>query len=285
MDRRIIQLHDEYTHRPLDRRVFLDRLARLAGGTAAAAALLPLLEPDYAHAQQVPADDPRLKAERVTFPGGDGQVSGYLARPAGEGRLPAVIVIHENRGLNPHTEDVARRAALAGFLALAPDLLSPLGGTPEDPDQAREMIGRLDGGQTVADLRSAVSWLAEAEGSNGKVGVVGFCWGGGMANALAVAEPDLGAAVVFYGMSPDPGQVASIQAPLLLHYAGLDDRINASVPAYEEALRSAGKRHEIHRYEGVNHAFLNDTSAQRYDAEAADLAWKRTVAFLHGTLD
>lgn len=285
MDRRIIQLHDEYTHRPLDRRVFLDRLARLAGGTAAAAALLPLLEPDYAHAQQVPADDPRLKAERVTFPGGDGQVSGYLARPAGEGRLPAVIVIHENRGLNPHTEDVARRATLAGFLALAPDLLSPLGGTPEDPDQAREMIGRLDGGQTVADLRSAVSWLAEAEGSNGKVGVVGFCWGGGMANALAVAEPDLGAAVVFYGMSPDPGQVASIQAPLLLHYAGLDDRINASVPAYEEALRSAGKRHEIHRYEGVNHAFLNDTSAQRYDAEAADLAWKRTVAFLHGTLD
>ena len=285
MDRRIIQLYDEYTHRPLDRRVFLDRLARLAGGTAAAAALLPLLEPDYAHAQQVPADDPRLKAERVTFPGGDGQVSGYLARPAGEGRLPAVIVIHENRGLNPHTEDVARRAALAGFMALAPDLLSPLGGTPEDPDQAREMIGRLDGGQTVADLRSAVSWLAEAEGSNGKVGAVGFCWGGGMANALAVAEPDLGAAVVFYGMSPDPGQVASIQAPLLLHYAGLDDRINASVPAYEEALRSAGKRHEIHRYEGVNHAFLNDTSAQRYDAEAADLAWKRTVAFLHGTLD
>lgn len=284
MDRRIIELYDEYTHRPLERRVFLDRLARLAGGTAAAAALLPLLEPDYSHAQQVPADDPRLKAERVTFPGSTGPVSGYLARPAGDAPAPAVIVIHENRGLNPHTEDVARRAALAGFLALAPDMLSPLGGTPPDADRAREMIGRLDRQEAISNLRSAVSWLAGAPGSTGRVGAVGFCWGGGMVNALAVAEPELAAAVVFYGMSPAAEEVDSIRAPLLLHYAGLDERINASVPAYEEALKRAGKRYEIHRYEGANHAFLNDTSAERYNAEAAALAWDRTVQFLRGTL-
>lgn len=284
MDRRIMELYDEYTHKPLERRVFLDRLARLAGGTAAAAALLPLLEPNYANAQQVPADDPRLRMERVTFQGSTGPVSGYLARPSGDEDVPAVIVIHENRGLNPHTEDVVRRAALAGFAALAPDMLSPLGGTPDDPDRAREMIGQLDRQQTVADLRSAVSWLAEAPGSNGNVGVVGFCWGGGMANALAVAEPELDAAVVFYGMSPAPEEVGSIQAPLLLHYAGRDNRINASVPAYEEALKRAGKRYELHMYEDVDHAFLNDTSAERYDAEAAELAWNRTVDFLRSTL-
>jgi carboxymethylenebutenolidase len=284
MDRRIMELYDEYTHRPLERRVFLERLTRLAGGTAAATALLPLLEPNYANAQQVPADDPRLRTERVTFQGSTGPVSGYLARPAGDEDVPAVILIHENRGLNPHTEDVARRTALAGFMALAPDMLSPLGGTPDNPDRAREMIGQLDRQQTVADLRSAVSWLGEAPGSNGNVGVVGFCWGGGMANALAAAEPELDAAVVFYGMSPAPEEVGTIQAPLLLHYAGRDNRINASVPAYEEALRGAGKRYELHMYEDVDHAFLNDTSAERYDAEAAELAWNRTVEFLRSTL-
>ena len=284
MDRRIIELYDEYTHAPLERRVFLERLARLAGGTAAAYSLLSVLENDYAHAQQVPADDSRIATERITYDGESGPVSGYLARPAGGGEAPAVIVIHENRGLNAHIEDVARRAALAGFMALAPDMLSPLGGTPDDPDQAREMIGQLDMGTTVADLRSAVAWLANHEAGTGKVGVMGFCWGGGMVNRLAVAEPELDAAVVFYGSSPNPEEVPSISAPLLLHYAGLDERINQTVPAYRDALDLSDKRFTLHMYEGVEHAFHNDANAARYDADAAALAWGRTVDFLRREL-
>lgn len=284
MDRRIIELYDEYTHKPLERRVFLERLALLAGGTAAAYTLLSVLENDYARAQQVPADDSRIETQRVTYDGTSDPVNGYLARPAGGGKAPAVIVIHENRGLNAHIEDVARRAALAGFVALAPDMLSPLGGTPDDPDRAREMIGQLDTRTTVANLRAAVAWLAEHEAGTGQVGAMGFCWGGGMVNRLAVAEPGLDAAVVFYGSSPNPEEVPSIGAPLLLHYAGLDERINQTVPAYRDALDLSDKRFTLHMYEGVEHAFHNDTNAARYDAEAAALAWERTVDFLRREL-
>ncbi|HYE01202.1 MAG TPA: dienelactone hydrolase family protein [Alphaproteobacteria bacterium] len=280
MDQRLIDLYDEYTHAPLERRVFLDRLAKLAGGTAAAAAVLPLLEGGYAHAQTVPADDPRIRTERVEYPGRGGAVKGLLAWPANPaGRLPAVVVIHENRGLNPHIEDVARRFAVAGHLALAPDLLSPLGGTPADADAARAAIGKLDREQTLGNLDAALAYLAGHQAGNGKVGSVGFCWGGGMSGALATRNPDLDAAVVYYGQAPEAAAVPAIRAPLLLHYAGLDARINEGVPAFEAALKAAGKPYELHMYEGANHAFNNDTSAERYNAEAAKLAWDRTLAF------
>lgn len=280
IDRRIIELYDEYTHAPLDRRVFIDRLAKLAGGAAAAFALLPALENNYARAAVVAADDPALKTARVSFPGGAGPVNGYLAVPADGKRAPAVVVVHENRGLNAHIEDVARRVAKAGFIALAPDLLTPLGGTPTDEDKARELIGQTRPAQAVADLQGAVAWLAGREGGNGKVGSVGFCWGGGMSNRLAVAEPGLGAAVVYYGPSPAAEDVPKIKAPLLLHYAGLDKRINDGVPAYVAALQAANKSFEKYEYEGVDHAFNNDANAARYNAAAADLAWGRTIAFL-----
>lgn len=279
MDRRIIALYDEYTHAPLDRRIFLERLAKLAGGTAAAFALLPLLENNYAHAEMVPANDPSLTSERVSFAGAGGELKGYLVHPKASGKRGSVIVIHENRGLNAHIEDVARRAAKAGFNAFAPDLLSPLGGTPTNEDQAREMIGKLDAKQVTENLRAAVAWLAKRPDSNGKVGAVGFCWGGGTVNDLAVAEPNLGAGVVFYGRSPTADQVANIKAPLLLNYAGLDTRINEAVPGYKEALDKAGKKATIYMYDGVDHAFHNDTNAARYNKAAADLAWGRTIEF------
>jgi len=284
VDQRVIDLYDEYTHRPLERRVFLERLAKLAGSAAAAMALLPALQNDYALAAQVPPDDPGLEAKRVDFPGGAGKVKGYLARPKKGDRLPAVIVIHENRGLNAHIEDVTRRAAKAGFLALAPDCLSASGGTPADEDQARERIGALDRQAVIEDLKRARRWLASHKHANGHVGAVGFCWGGGMVNQLAVADPELRAGVVFYGMSPAPEQVASIKAKLLLHYAGLDERINAGLPAYEAALEQAGVSYTLHMYDGVQHAFHNDANAARYDAAAAALAWKRTIDFLTATL-
>jgi len=279
MDRRIIELYDEYTHAPLERRVFLERLAALAGGTAAAYALIPLLENNYAMAQQVSENDPALMIERVKYPGSNGEVSAYLAKPAGDGRYPAVIVIHENRGLNPHIEDVTRRLAKAGFLALGVDLLSSLGGTPSDPDQAREMIGKLDQGQVTGDLRAGLQWLKSRPDCSGKIGTVGFCWGGGQVNQFAVAEPSLNAAVVFYGRSPEAAQVPSIVAPLLLQYAGLDGRINEGVPAYIAALQAAGKKYVTYTYDGVDHAFHNDTNAARYNKDAAELAWTRTLAF------
>lgn len=280
MDRGIIELYDEYTHAPLERRVFLDRLAKLAGGTAAAYALLPLLENNYAKAQIVAADDPGLKTARVAYPGPAGDVQGYLAAPADGGRKPAVIVIHENRGLNAHIEDLARRAAKAGFLALAPDLLTPLGGTPKDEDKARELIGQTKPADAVANLQAAVTWLASHPQATGKVGAVGFCWGGGMSNRLAIAEPRLGAAVVFYGPSPAVEDVPKIKAPLQLHYAGLDKRINDGVPPYTDALEANDKAFEMHMYDGVDHAFNNDANAARYNADAAKLAWGRTIDFL-----
>lgn len=284
MDQRIIDLYDEYTHAPLPRRVFLERLTLLAGGAAGIPAILSQIEPNYALAAQVPENDPGIDAAMTGYPGPAGTVKAYRAAPKGLGKAPAVIVIHENRGLNPYVQDVARRVAKAGFVALAPDLLSPLGGTPADPDQARDLIAKLDRAAVVKDLQAAMTALRADAAVTGKVGAVGFCWGGGMVNQLAVAAPDLDAGVAFYGPTPEPAQAAAIKAPLLLHYAGLDQRINAGIPAYDEALKKAGVKHEIFMYEGVNHAFHNDTSAERFDKAAADLAWDRTIAFLKSAL-
>jgi carboxymethylenebutenolidase len=284
MDQRIIDLYDAYTHGALPRRDFMDRLSQLAGGAAAAAALLGVLQNDYARAAVIAGDDPRIVAETVTYEAAGGKVGGYLARLKGGAKRPAVIVIHENRGLNPHIEDVTRRLAVGGFLAFGVDALSPLGGTPADEDKAREMIGTLNGDETLARYAAAVPFLATRPESNGKVGAVGFCWGGGMANRLAAAGTPLAAAVAYYGMPLPPEAVPKITAPLLLHYAGLDERINAGVPAFEEALKKNKKVYELHTYPGANHAFNNDTNAARYNKEAADLAWGRTIAFLKKTL-
>jgi len=282
MRQEIIQLYDEYTHERLGRRVFMDRLKQLAGGTAAAAALLPVLENNYAKAAMVPDDDDRVVTERVTF--GD-QMEGYLARPANAaGPLPGVVVIHENRGLNPHIEDVTRRVALEGFVALGPDFLAPVGGTPEDQDQGREMIRSLDAAATVQNAVDAVAYLQGLDITTDKVGVIGFCWGGGMANQVAVHSPVVAAAVPYYGSQPSAGDAANIKAALVLQYAGLDDRINSGIADYEAALKNAGVDYTVQVYEGVNHAFNNDTNEARYDQEAAELAWSRTIAFLHQQL-
>jgi carboxymethylenebutenolidase len=281
----MIKLYDDYTHLTLDRRRFMDSLTKLTGSAAAAAAIVPLIAANSAQAAIVPADDTRIVTETVTFLGSSGQVSGYLARPANAaGKLPAVLVIHENRGLNPHIQDVTRRFAVEGFLAFGVDFLSPAGGTPADEDKAREMIGKLDRKVVVADGVAAVDFLRKHEAGNGKVGTVGFCFGGAISNQIAVADPALNAAVVFYGSSPAPEQVPAIKARMLLHYAGDDERINADVPAYEAALKAAGTSYTLHMYEGVNHAFNNDTAAARYNKEAADLAFSRTVAFLKEVL-
>jgi len=279
----MIRLYDEYTHLTYDRRAFMRRLTALAGSASAAAAIAPLLAADKARAAMVAPDDERVKTERISWEGANGtQMSGYLATPRGEDvPWPAVMVIHENRGLNAHIEDVARRTALGGFLALAPDFLSPAGGTPDDEDRARQMIGELDAAATVENAVATVEYLKGRSDVNGKVGAIGFCWGGGVVNQVAVhAGADLAAGVAFYGRTPEPSEVGRIEAAMLLHYAGLDDRINQGVPAYEAALKQAGTRHEIHMYEGVNHAFHNDTSAARYDEKAAELAWQRTMTFL-----
>jgi carboxymethylenebutenolidase len=278
----MIDAYDEYTHLTLDRRGFMEKLTKLAGSGAAAAAIAPLLAANAAKAAQVPADDARLKGENITWPGAEGvEMKGYLVRSAEtSGKLGAVIVIHENRGLNEHIRDVARRLALENFLVLAPDFLSPLGGTPADEDKAREMFSQFDPKNTAAQGVATVEFLKNNQDSNGKVGAVGFCWGGGTVNNLAVASPDLVAAVAYYGQQPKPEDVPKIKAALLLHYAGMDERINAGIDAYRKALEAAGKEFNIYVYEGAQHAFNNDTSQARYDKQAADLAWERTVAFL-----
>jgi carboxymethylenebutenolidase len=279
MEQKIIDLYDRYTHGGMSRRAFFDKLVMLAGGTAAATALLPVLENNYAHADTVAEDDPRVKGEMVTFKAGAQDVSGYLVGPAAEGKYPAVVVVHENRGLNPHTKDVARRLAADGFLAMAVDFLSPIGGTPADQDKAREMIGTLQAPDVTSWAQGAVAYLRGHEASNGKVGAVGFCWGGGVIGRLAVAEPTLDAGVVYYGSQPPAEDVGKIEAPLLLNYAGTDERINAGIPAFEEALKKNNKEYTLHMYEGAQHAFLNDTNEARYNKEAADLAWSRTLDF------
>jgi carboxymethylenebutenolidase len=279
MDQKIIDLYGEYTTNRLDRRGFLKKLIKLAGGTAAAAALLPLLESSDVQAQVVPGDDPRLHTEYIKYPGETGEVRAYLARPKGDDKLPGVIVIHENRGLLPHIEDVNRRVALEGFLAIAPDALSPLGGTPADVDEARSLMRKLDYPSTVKNFVSAVKYLKTHPQTTGKVGCVGFCWGGAMTNQVAVNSPDLAAAVPFYGRQPEAGDVPKIKASLLCHYGGLDERINEGIKAFEAALKAASIEYKIYIYEGAQHAFFNDTSAERYNKEAAQLAWKRTIAF------
>jgi carboxymethylenebutenolidase len=283
MDQRIIELYDHFTHGVIDRRTFLDRLAEVAGSTAAAIAILPLLKNDYARAAVVAPDDARLAIDTVSYDASGTRINGTLARLKSKGKRPAVIVIHENRGLNPHIEDIARRLALEGFLALAVDMLTPLGGTPADEDKARDMFAALNLDETGRRAAAAVPFLEHHAESTGNVGAVGFCWGGGMVNRVAVLSPDLKAGVAYYGAQPPAEQVKSIQAPLLLHYAGLDERIDAGIPAYEAALKANNKRFTIYVYPGVNHAFNNDTG-NRYDKPAADLAWSRTIAFFKDNL-
>ena len=280
MDRKIIDLYDEYIHDLLDRREFLKRLSILAGGVAAAQALLPLLENRDARAEVVSKDDSRLQIDNIRYPGATGDVRAHFARPKGDEKLPGVVIIHENRGLVPHIQDVARRVALEGFLAMAPDALSPIGGTPEDPDKARELIGKLDGPSTTQNYVAAVRYLKTHPASTGKVGVVGFCWGGALANQVAVDSPEVLAVVPFYGRQPATEDVPKIKASLQLHYAGLDEGINKGIPAYEAALKKASVDYKIYMYDGAQHAFLNDTSAERYNKEAAQLAWQRTISFL-----
>jgi carboxymethylenebutenolidase len=279
MDQKIIDLFDEFTHGGMDRRDFMSRLASIAGGMSAAIAVLPKLENDYRHPGMVSPDDARIRADYLTYPGASGGVRAYGAAPQGDGPFPAVIVIHENRGLNPHIEDVTRRAAAAGFWSMAPDALSPLGGTPEDVDEARSRMRQLDAEQTNGDFLAAIPFAQSHEMSTGRVGCVGFCWGRAMANRLAVRSPELAAAVAFYGRQPAASDVPEIRAAVQLHYAGLDERINAGIADYQAALDATRVHYELHMYEGVNHAFHNDTSPTRYNEAAARLAWQRTIEF------
>jgi carboxymethylenebutenolidase len=279
MRQELMDLCEGYSHGSLDRRDFLKRLALVAGGTAAASALMPMLE-NSARAQVTAKDDARLIAETVKYAGETGEVRAYFARPKGDTKLAGVVVIHENRGLNAHIEDVTRRIALEGFLALAPDALSPLGGTPEDSEKAPALLGQLDKEKNTKNFVAAVKYLKTHPLSTRKVGVVGFCWGGAMANQVAVHSPDLVAAVPYYGASPASEDVPKIKASLLLHYAGMDERINAGIPAFEAALKAAGVNYKIYIYEGAQHAFNNDMAPTRYNKDAAQLAWQRTIAFL-----
>ncbi len=277
MDQKIITLFDSYTH-GMTRRAFLDKLTLLVGSTTAATALLPVLENNYAFAAMVPENDPRLVlTEGEIAPG----IKGLLAVPKdAAGKLPAVLVIHENRGLNPHIKDVTRRMALEGFVAFGADYLAPLGGTPGDEEKAKEMIGTLKPEDQMAYSQAALKALIAHPQGTGKAGAMGFCWGGGAVNALAVADPALAAGVAYYGRQAPAADVPKIKAPLMLHYASLDERINAGIAEYEAALKAANKSFELHMYEGANHAFNNDANAARYNKEAADLAWGRTVGFL-----
>jgi carboxymethylenebutenolidase len=278
MDQRLVDLFNSYTHGGMSRRAFLDRFRAIAGGAAAASALLPLFDYNYAAAETVTESDPRLSGTMIDIPGIAG-LKGYLATPKSAGPHGSVVVIHENRGLNPHIKDVTRRVAVEGFTALGVDCLGPLGGTPDDSDKAGEMFASLKPEDALADIRAAFSALKARAGGNGKVGAVGFCWGGGIVNGLAVAEPTLDAGVAYYGRQPSADQVPAIKAPLLLHYAGLDQGTNAGIPTYEAALKQAGKTYEIFVYPNTNHGFNNDTTEARYDKAAADLAWGRTVGF------
>jgi carboxymethylenebutenolidase len=279
----VLKLFDSFVHGFIDRRAFIERAGRFLAVGASAGAVLEALEPHFAEAQQVAKDDPRIKTSFVDIssPEGNGSIRGYLAQPAqAQGRLPTILVVHENRGLNPHIEDIARRIALANFIALAPDALTPLGGYPGDEDKARELFTKLDQAKTRNDFIASVRYLQKLPEANGKVGVVGFCYGGGIANFLATRLPDLQAAAPFYGTQPPAEDIAKIKAPLLIHYAEKDDRINAGWPAYEAGLKAANISYEAFVYPGVQHGFNNDTTP-RYDAEAAKLAWTRTIDFFN----
>ena len=280
-DPHILEIFDGYVHGKITKREFMAQAGRYTAAGVTGAMILEQLQPNYALAQQVAPDDPDIETMTVEYqsPDGHGTIRGLMAKPAGaDGPLPAVLVVHENRGLNPYIEDVVRRVAKAGYLALGPDGLTPLGGYPGNDDEGREMQSSLDGAKLMADFFAAFEYLRDHEGSTGKVGCVGFCYGGGVCNALAVAYPDLAASVPYYGRQPVAEDVPSIKAPLLIHYAGLDDRINAGWPAYSEALAAHQKEFTVHFYPEVNHGFHNDTTP-RYDPEAAELSWQRTLAF------
>lgn len=285
-DQELLVLFDAYVHGTIDRRGFLQAAQKYARAGATAAGLLAALSPDFALGQVLAKDDTRIRGEWLHYasPLGSGGMRGYLVRPAGAtGKLPAVLVAHENRGLNPHIEDIARRLALAGYMAFAPDALTPLGGYPGDEDQARQLFGQLDQAKTLEDFVAAANVLASRSDGTGTIGAIGFCWGGGMAHRLAARLPQLAAAVPFYGDVPALTQAAKVKAPLLLHFAGVDDRINKAWPPYEEALKAAGARMQVHTYPGTQHGFHNDTTP-RFDSAAAALAWERTLAFFAATL-
>ena len=284
-DQELLILFDAYVHGDLDRRGFLDRAQKFAVGGLTAAGLLAALSPNFAAAQVVAKDNPRIQTEVVTVasPDGYGNIKAYVAKPTNaeayiKGKLPAVLVVHENRGLNPHIEDITRRLALDGYLAFAPDALTPLGGYPGDEDKARALFATLDQKKTLPDFLAAAAALKARADCNGKIGVVGFCYGGGMAHTLATRLPDLAAAVPFYGNHPSAEDAAKVKAPLLIHFAGVDERINAAWPTYEVALKAAGARYTAHSYASTQHGFNNDTTP-RFDAAAAKLAWERTMAF------
>ena len=285
-DPEVLRLFDKYVHGGIDRRGFLDGAAKFAVGGITAAGLLEALSPKFAQAQQVPAADPRIKGAMVEFtsPKGYGNARGYLVRPANaSGPLPTVLVVHENRGLNPHIEDITRRLALDNFIAFAPDALFPLGGYPGDEDKARELFGKLDQAKTQEDFVAAAAYLKTVAGGNGKVGAVGFCYGGGVVNMLATRWPELGAGASFYGAAPALDKVAAIKAPMLIVFADSDERINAMWPPYEAALKAANVKFEAVKYPGTQHGFNNDTTP-RFDDKAAKAAWQRTVALFNSTL-
>jgi carboxymethylenebutenolidase len=284
MDPKITDLYEQYAAGRVDRRKFLKALTVLAGGAAAAVGLLPRLEAAFGPAQVVPKDDARLQTEYIKYKGDTDDIRAYSARLKGDAKRPGVVVIHENRGLNPHIEDVARRFALEGYLAIAPDALSPLGGTPEDPNAASPLFQKLDRAANTKNFVAAVLYLKTHPLSTGKVGCTGFCWGGGTTNQVAVNSPDLRAAVPFYGAQPAAEDVPKIKASLLIHYAGQDERINAGIEAFEIALKKAAVDYRIFMYEGAGHAFFNDSNAARYNKDAAQLAWQRTLAFFNEKL-
>jgi carboxymethylenebutenolidase len=279
MNTSINRLYANYQQGGINRREFLKKLTLYAGSAAAASALLPLLEDNYALTGSPPEDEKGLKTEFITYPGETGNMKAFLARPGKKRKYPAVIVIHEIWGLNQHIQDVTRRFAKEGFLAIAPDALSPLGGTPADNSKASTMIRELDNEKTTKNFVAAVKYLQTHPLSSGKVGCTGFCWGGAMTNQVAVNEPALNAAVPYYGRQPAPEDVARIKAPVLAHYAGDDARINEGIPAFEEALKKAGIEYKIFMYEGAKHAFNNDSNPERYNEQAARLAWERTIGF------
>lgn len=285
-DPEVLRLFDQYVHGDIDRRGFLSGTARIAGGMAAATGLLAMLAPQFAAAQQVKPDDPRIATSHLDFdsPDGYGKARGYLARPArSDGKLPVVLVIHENRGLNPHIEDVARRLAVANFIAFAPDALFPLGGYPGDEDKARAEFARLDQGKSKQDFLAAARFAKKLDGGNGRLGVVGFCWGGGMSHWLATQVPDLDAAAPFYGPAPAPEEAKKVKAELLVVLAETDERVNTTWPPYEAALKAAKVKYAVYQPDGTQHGFHNDTTP-RYDAAAAQEAWKRTLALFERTL-
>ena len=284
MDQKIINLYDEYTHKPLSRQQFMGRLVKLTGSAAMAMSVLSLLEVNYAHAVTVSEQDEDLISEDINYPGDGSSMRAYLARPKVPGKYGSVVVIHENRGLNPHIRDITRRIAKAGFIALAPDALSPFGGTPENVDEARALFSKIEAPKNLNNFLNAFDYLKSRPESNGKTGCVGFCWGGALVNRLAVNSPSILAAVAYYGGQPPAADVPKIKAKMLLHYAGLDTRVNAGIPEYEAALKAAGIDHQIYIYEGVQHAFNNDTGGERYNAEAAKLAWVRTIDLFKSTL-